>query len=252
MKPLIALGITLCAYWSAQAHHEGRPFIPLFQMAAGQYWNDTPHNWRLLYELAFAESSFRPNVQSHVGAIGLLQVMPATYQEIQQHLADLSDNLADPSDNIRAGAFYLRTQYNIWQAQRPEPDRVRLALASYNAGAGHLIAAQQVADGSPYWQDIAKQLHTQTGSHAPGTIKYAESIWERYDAAKVEKDELGIIHDKGSITVDKSETTPQAQATTSTAPAVNVVVQPPSSPLPWDALIAALFGLMQWKPRKEE
>ena len=248
MKALV-LPLLVALVLPVQAHHAGRAFVPLFQHAANADWHDTPHNYRLLYELAFAESSFRPDVQSHVGAIGLLQVLPATYREVQQQLGDLSDDLSDPADNIRAGSFYLRSQYNIWKADRPEEDRVKLGLASYNAGAGHLINAQRVAGGSPYWQDIAAKLNTQTGSHAPGTIKYANSIWERYQKAQAAGAKDVTVSRKREP-VDIAKTAPPPPV------AVEVVVQVPQGPLPggisWEAVVAALFGLMQIKPRKDE
>ncbi len=74
----------------------------------------------LFLALVHAESSFNPNARSHVGAIGLTQLMPATAKE-------LGVNPHDPMQNLVGGARYLRLQYErfgTWQ----------LALAAYNAG----------------------------------------------------------------------------------------------------------------------
>ncbi|MCL4153216.1 UNVERIFIED_CONTAM: hypothetical protein GTU68_064459 [Idotea baltica] len=74
----------------------------------------------LFLALVHAESSFNPKARSHVGAIGLTQLMPATAKE-------LGVNPHDPMQNLRGGARYLRLQFErfgSWQ----------LALAAYNAG----------------------------------------------------------------------------------------------------------------------
>jgi len=74
----------------------------------------------LFLALIHAESSFNPHARSHVGAIGLTQLMPATARE-------LGVDPRDPIQNMTGGARYLKQQYRrfgSWQ----------LALAAYNAG----------------------------------------------------------------------------------------------------------------------
>ncbi len=74
----------------------------------------------LFLALVHAESSFNPKARSHVGAIGLTQLMPGTARE-------LGVDPTDPIQNLSGGARYLRQQYQrfgTWQ----------LALAAYNAG----------------------------------------------------------------------------------------------------------------------
>lgn len=71
-----------------------------------------------------AESGFNPAAVSPKGAIGLMQLMPATARE-------LGADAANPVENSDAGARYLR---DLLARYEDSPDQVVLALAAYNAG----------------------------------------------------------------------------------------------------------------------
>lgn len=76
----------------------------------------------------------RPIV-SRAGAIGLMQLMPGTWSDMQKMLG-LGDDPSDPHDNILAGAAYLRLMYDrfgypgLFAAYNAGPRRYSAALAS--------------------------------------------------------------------------------------------------------------------------
>ncbi|MBE1282353.1 MAG: transglycosylase SLT domain-containing protein [Rhodobacteraceae bacterium] len=74
----------------------------------------------LFLRLVQQESNWNPNAQSHKGALGLAQLMPATARRLRV------DPL-DPYENLDGGARYLSKQYRKFKSWR-------LALAAYNAG----------------------------------------------------------------------------------------------------------------------
>ena len=83
----------------------------------------------LLMAIAKQESRFSPSVSSPVGAVGLLQLMPATAEELAGGSLT-SDELREPTRNAGLGARYLAQLLEQWQGN------IVLAVASYNAGPG--------------------------------------------------------------------------------------------------------------------
>lgn len=102
-----------------------------------------------------AESSFNPSARSHVGAQGLMQLMPATARRFGV------TNAYVPGENVRGGAQYL-----AWLLRRFNGN-VQLAAAAYNAGEG----AVDRHKGIPPYRE---------------TVDYVEKVitlWGRYQQA---------------------------------------------------------------------
>lgn len=95
-----------------------RDFAGLINAAASRYSLDPA----LLHAVIRAESSYNPNAVSEKGAVGLMQLMPATATRYGVR------NRLDPVENIEGGARYLSDLIEMFQSD------IKLAVAAYNAG----------------------------------------------------------------------------------------------------------------------
>ncbi|MEO9135194.1 MAG: lytic transglycosylase domain-containing protein [Casimicrobiaceae bacterium] len=87
----------------------------------------------LVKAVVAVESAFDPRAISGKGAVGLMQVLPATgerYGVIGDARGTTADKLLDPAINVRIGTRYLRDLLAHFE------DDLTLALAAYNAGEG--------------------------------------------------------------------------------------------------------------------
>jgi hypothetical protein len=107
------------------------PWGPYVSEASRRF--DVPPTW--IHEVMQVESAgyqFRASGElttSPVGAMGLMQLMPATYDEMKAQYG-LGDDAFEPHDNIMAGAAYLRQMYDAFGSPG--------FLAAYNAGPSRL------------------------------------------------------------------------------------------------------------------
>ena len=124
-----------------------------------------------------AESNLNPNAVSPVGAMGLGQFMPATWNEVSRDLGFGEASAFAPALNIQAHAYYMRNLRSQFKRERPEWDRHSLALASYNAGLGNVLKAQQKGGNSLLYKPMAEALHLVTGHHSKETLTYVDRIW---------------------------------------------------------------------------
>jgi soluble lytic murein transglycosylase-like protein len=101
-------------------------------------------DWRYFKAQAMAESDLIPTARSWVGARGLMQLMPATFQEIQSKSPEL-ESIDDPEWNIAAGIKHDRYLWRLWKNHGSSDERRACMFASYNAGQGTLGRAHGAA-----------------------------------------------------------------------------------------------------------
>lgn len=111
-------------------------------------------DYELLKAVIATESGFDAGAVSPKGAVGLMQVMPATAQRYGvtgDAKTPTARKLADPRVNIRTGARYLRHLLDLF------PGQLELALAAYNAGEG---AVQRAGNRIPNYRETQNYVKT--------------------------------------------------------------------------------------------
>jgi membrane-bound lytic murein transglycosylase F len=102
------------------------------------------YDWRVFKAQAMAESNIDMNAKSWVGARGIMQLMPSTFSEIRSKNPEMVA-INKPEWNIAAGIYYDRELWKRWTDQQGEQSSQAFTMASYNAGRGTLLRAQDVA-----------------------------------------------------------------------------------------------------------
>lgn len=111
-------------------------------------------DYELLQALIATESGFDAQAVSPKGAMGLMQLMPATAQRYgvaADKRATIETKLFDPRINIAAGSRYLRDLIQMF------PGEIELALAAYNAGEG---AVQRAGNKIPNYRETQNYVRT--------------------------------------------------------------------------------------------
>lgn len=129
-------------------------------------------DWRLIAAMIYQESGFNPNAVSYYGASGLMQLMPNTAAS----LGLPRENIYDPGKNIAAGVKYLKRMYDLFEDVSDDTERIKLALASYNAGIGHVLDARKLAEDQALdkdvWDSIGSMLILLTKKEYYSQVKY--------------------------------------------------------------------------------
>ena len=123
-------------------------------------------DWRLLAALVFTESKFSVTAESHRGAFGLMQIVPADRDE--------RNHLLNPELNLAHGTAHLRRLQRLFRSrgvEEPE-DLQHIVVAAYNAGEGRMTDLMTLAEAQGLepgrWESIESVI--------PLMAEYADSI----------------------------------------------------------------------------
>lgn len=153
--------------------------------------------WRLIKAQVWQESAFDPQAVSPCGAMGLMQLMPATAREMGLD----THEVFDPDWNIFGGCKYDRIQYDHFP-EIPDPEeRLSFMLAAYNGGRGYINRAIELAyeqefgermpkahkgraGGWQHWSRVAVSLYGVVLSGKRPDVNqivgYVEKVWGKY------------------------------------------------------------------------
>ncbi|MEM6928210.1 MAG: transporter substrate-binding domain-containing protein [Myxococcota bacterium] len=166
-----------------------------FDALVKEHAEDRGFDWRLIVAQMYQESHFEPDATSWAGARGLLQLMPRTAGEL-----GVTDP-TDPEQAIRGGVTYLGLMRDRFGNDLTVADRNWFALASYNAGYGHVVDAQRLArrqgwDPGRWFGNVERAMlllmepkHARRARHGyvRGTepVHYVRTIRDRYRAYRL-------------------------------------------------------------------
>ncbi len=127
----------------------------------------------LIFAVIKAESDFDSDAVSSRGAVGLMQMMPATYEWLSGKLGDppYSQMLYDPETNIKYGTYYLQylySKFGSWER----------ALIAYNWGEGNLaefLEDEEYTDG-----EYEKIPVKETRNYVQKVLRYMKKYQELY------------------------------------------------------------------------
>lgn len=142
------LGPRLIAAFDTAAHYTD--VRRLLRLSATTHGID----YELLQAMIATESGFNATALSPKGAVGLMQVMPATAQRFgvsNDAKRTIAQKLVDPDVNVPTGTRYLRYLLDLF------PGRLDLALAAYNAGEG---AVQRAGNQIPAYKETQNYVRT--------------------------------------------------------------------------------------------
>lgn len=177
MDSLRGVVVVACLALALVAVAEARlsPFDDTVQLHARRYGLD----WRLVVAQIRAESAFKVLAESHVGARGLMQIMPST----ARWLGVDPKLLWDAETNISLGCLYDAKLYAIFRRERGR-ERVAFMLAAYNAGPGRVIQAQKKAEVPDRWNDglgIQRHLPGETQNYVPKILAWWDAYRQRME-----------------------------------------------------------------------
>jgi membrane-bound lytic murein transglycosylase MltF len=156
-----------------------KELVQFFRKYGDQYGMD----WMLMAAQGYQESRLDQNAKSQVGAIGIMQLMPATGREM-----DVGDiRQAEPNDH--AGVKYIRHLVDEYFRDEPmDPlNKWLMAFASYNAGPGRVRQLRQIArsrglDANVWFGNVERVASERVGRE---TVQYVSNIFKYYVAYRL-------------------------------------------------------------------
>ena len=131
----------------------------------------------------YQESQLNQQAKSPVGAIGVMQVMPATGKEMK--VGDITQT----EPNINAGVKYMRWMIDNYYGDEPmtKLDKALFAFASYNAGAARIAglrkeAAKRGLDPNVWFHNVEYVAAEKIGAE---TVTYVSNIFKYYIAYRL-------------------------------------------------------------------
>ena len=188
---------------NAAAQKERRKFLTMVEIFR-KYGDRYDVDWLLMAAQGYQESRLNQSVRSHVGAIGVMQVMPSTGKELK--VGDIKQ--LDP--NIHAGVKYMRWMIDRYYGDEPmtQLDKALFSFASYNAGPARIArlradTKKRGFDPNVWFGNVEYLAAEKIGSE---TVSYVSNIYKYYIAYRLIVDE--IARKQQATTASKNQVVP--------------------------------------------
>lgn len=188
---------------NAAAQKERRKFLTMVEIFR-KYGDRYDVDWLLMAAQGYQESRLNQSVRSHVGAIGVMQVMPSTGKELK--VGDIKQ--LDP--NIHAGVKYMRWMIDRYYGDEPmtQLDKALFSFASYNAGPARIArlradTKKRGFDPNVWFGNVEYLAAEKIGSE---TVSYVSNIYKYYIAYRLIVDEMA--RKQQATTASKNQVVP--------------------------------------------
>ncbi len=158
-------------------------YDPIFRKYTKRFFGPA-FDWQYFKAQGMAESGLDPRARSRVGARGVMQLMPGTYDLIRKARRERMGAIEDPESNIAAAILHDR---DLWLSMQENPtfeERVRFMFGSYNAGEGPIGRARQAARAARLdehrWQSIQQVAPRVPNWRYRETLPYVDRIESTY------------------------------------------------------------------------
>lgn len=167
---------------SATEDSARRRFFDLAQLFR-KYADENELDWLMIAAQGYQESRLDHSVVSPAGAVGVMQLLPATAADMG--IADITDL----ESNVLAGARYVRYLIdNFFSSPEIDPtNRLLFALAAYNGGPGRIrslrkLAAERGLDPNRWFNSVERVVAEKIGRE---TVQYVSNIYKYYVAYRL-------------------------------------------------------------------
>ena len=166
----------------AASETERKKFLSMIEYFK-KYGDQYDVDWLLMAAQGYQESQLNQDARSHVGAIGVMQIMPATGKDLKV------GDIRKVEPNIHGGTKYMRWMIDKYYGKEPmtDLDKALFAFASYNAGPGRISqlrkeAAKRGLDPNVWFHNVEYVAAEKIGAE---TVTYVSNIYKYYIAYRL-------------------------------------------------------------------
>ena len=174
---------------SAAAEAERKKFLQVVELFR-EYGERYDMDWLLMAAQGYQESALNHHARSHVGAIGIMQIMPATGKGLKV------GDIRKLEPNIHGGVKYMRWMIDHYYADEPMTalDKALFSFASYNAGPARVArlraeARKRGLDPNVWFHNVEYVAAEKIG---PETVTYVGNIYKYYIAYKLVMEQVAL------------------------------------------------------------